>query len=937
MDENDKLCPFYKELLKLLGINIQRLSTVNINIPLDLQKLNYNYKRNIFSYNSRSILEMLNKQDSDFILFNPLEHSKESYSMLMIEDRINIKLSSYIDVIINGILEIKSTSSSSSDKIQGLEKIPTCDKSTVYKWKNIYKIITATGLSRVLIDYSFTFDNKNNTADIKIEYPLFDILQATKDNIVGITLEKSEIELFIQIYQCFIIDFINDIFKEPITIPVQNNKCFYFYTLIKFHINVIKQIFSKYNLFFNKIHINSLEKKMNDLEININNLNNFIPYDFSEKINKLDKEYYIQEMKTRQETEPNWLLLKDNEMGKKNKQLVAVEDNNIGRIVDNLGNFLGSHNIKLHNKINRFYTDVLLQDYKDNYKTLKNDQEWRDIFYLQNLVLDIIRDSGGALWYDTRIKKYCFRSKLNGNISEVDSKELGDLLTRASKDKIIHYSNNSKYDVLDYAMEIVLVSKLKGINNQKLSINEKSNDIIKILLFENEIKTVDDDAFNVNKNEEFFKDDSDFLYTQNRFIPTEYLIKRYKEDEDIISTSSTEQTFIEKFIYYLVKENRELSAYIVNWLAYYLKNLQKSKTALVLLGNQEVTQGVFWKVIINEIFGKQYCTTINDEEQDTASVSDIAKDKLFFHIGDINNADTKFDDITLAQIVKELIIQSTVTDEDNNEIIIHGQLLITAKNPKPYLKKALSKCTVMEVNDMETILEKLNVEDETELEDMIREDLDNFTDYLFNYDVDDYKATNKIDTVARQQLKENKTTSNINKEDIDKQIDTFIQAIKDKNIDYFKKVKGTKDRKNNDIYEQLVSAFNQDDGYFIGQDLYLYYNAIHEQSFKTNKHLMDKLKDKDDMFKQEVKTLKIQTKDGKEIALFQAQKTTKETGTKELYKINNYTMAKNITIPSGAIQLSSQENITKYSFENEQDISIWKKKIKEKKDKNKAK
>ena len=36
-------------------------------------------------------------------------------------------------------------------------------------------------------------------------------------------------------------------------------------------------------------------------------------------------------------------------------------------------------------------------------------------------------------------------------------------------------------------------------------------------------------------------------------------------------------------------------------------------------------------------------------------------------------------------------------------------MIITAKNPSPYIKRALSKCTIIKVNDMDTIIEKLGV------------------------------------------------------------------------------------------------------------------------------------------------------------------------------------------------------------------------------------
>ena len=83
------------------------------------------------------------------------------------------------------------------------------------------------------------------------------------------------------------------------------------------------------------------------------------------------------------------------------------------------------------------------------------------------------------------------------------------------------------------------------------------------------------------------------------------------------------------------------------------------------------------------------------------------------------------------------------------------------------------------------------------------------------------------------------TTSNIDKNAIEDSIDKFIEAIKNKDIEYFEKVKKID---NGTIYEHLKNAFEKDDGYFIGQDLLVYYNAVNEQKFDKKKDLMDKLK-----------------------------------------------------------------------------------------------
>ena len=202
----------------------------------------------------------------------------------------------------------------------------------------------------------------------------------------------------------------------------------------------------------------------------------------------------------------------------------------------------------------------------------------------------------------------------------------------------------------------------------------------------------------------------------------------------------------------MVNEDAEKSDYIINWLAYYFQNLKKTGTALVLLGDSEVTEKLFWDSIIKKIFGNRYCSTINDNEYKTALLEDIAKYKLFFNVRDIKNAGTKFDDDTLALLVKDLLIQSEVeyTNDkcEEERVEIHGQLLITATNPAPYLKKSLSKCTVIDTVNIDKIMESLNLEDETELEDKILKDLDIESSFIYNKSLqstfDEYSSSENI-------------------------------------------------------------------------------------------------------------------------------------------------------------------------------------------------
>jgi len=915
--------------------------------------ITYDNKQMVFmdglNYNYRQI----------YIEFYPLNEQEKSCSHLLINDSIHLYLKNLIHILFNKILKIKDGTDINLDykfDKTKIDSLPNATGITMHKLNYLFDAVNPTLFSRNIITFSIDFDSTSNRAKIDFKYPLYDELCTIQNNtLFGLYLEDFEVLLFKKIYEDYIIEIVDNLFSKGIEVPQNSSLYPRYYTLL-----IVKVMFQE--AFWKKYNINkwlTIEKKLNKYNEMLANLNQFtsIRPSISKEQQELDLQSYENELKARKESESNRLKLKDKKMQevvkKEETEIITSRDKEIETFVQYITATAGKKYLR---QIGNFLAEQCTNDFTQNYNQMKNDQEWAEIFNWQNLVLNILNGNGASLWFDTRIDKYCFRSKVGGSVVYENKEGISELLTRALKEKIINYLNRYNNSFFaNYAIEIVLVHKLNGIQNQKLKQSEKASNVIKILLFENAIPTIDDDKFDVKSPLEFSKNDNHFFYTRNRFVHTKHLLKRFNNINIIInniincdnlfSPNRTSRlleiskqiieckrtSFIEDFIFYLVKEDIPSYYYVMNWLSCFFNSLQKSGTALVLLGEQEVTQNILLDKIIKEIFGLQYCVTINDKECKTLSAFDIAKDKLFFHIGDIANPTTKFADEVLCELVKDLLAKESLTelneDDKQEEFIIHGQMIITAKNPSPYIKKAMSKCTIIKVNDMDTIIEKLGVPDELILEDEIQKDLDNFTNILQSFKGNYEFTKHAMDTKERKEISDNKT-SNINKDDIEKEIDAFIKAIKVKDMEYFEKVKEVED---GTIYEHLKSAFDKDDGYFVGQDLLHYYNATHEQKFENKKQLMDKLKEKDEMFTQEVKTLKILTAEQKEEILFQATKTTKETNHKELYKINDYILAKDITIPYGAIIISSQDNIQKYNHHNLENAIKIHKEYKEKK------
>jgi len=948
----------YKDTLKILQFaytNQYRVFFANQKKPIT-----YNNKQMVFANGPLSL-----NAKQNYIEFHPLNEQEKSCSRLLIVDTIHLFLKNQISILFNKILGIKDGTypnlAHKLDKTQ-IDLLPNHTKITIHKFNYLIDAVSSTSYLRGLITFSINFGNTSNRAKIDFKYPLYDELCTLHNNtLFDIYLEDFEIVLFKKIYEDYIMNIVDDLFHKDIEVPKNSNLYPQYYTLLKIKVILQEAFWKEYNI----SNLLSMKRKIREYNKMLDNLNKFtymLP-SISKEQQELDLQSYKNEIKSRKESESNWLKLKD----KKMQEVVKKEQTEIITSKDKeIETFMQDISAKAHKKyirqINNFLTDQRVNDYIQNYNQFKNNQEWAEIFHWQNLVLNILNGNDTSLWFDTRIDKYCFRSKVGGSLVYENKEGISELLTRALKQKLTEHlsSFSNSYFLEDHAIEIVLVSKLNGINNQKLKQSERASNAIKILLFENAIPTIDDDKFDVQYYREFFKEYDHFFYTRNRFIPTKHLLKRFNntsltsnnainfdslfslnEDSYLLETSKQEleckrSSFIEDFIYYLVDEDIPAYYYVMNWLSCFFKSLQKSGTALVLMGEKEVTQSIVLDKIIKEIFGLQYCVTINDEECKSSSAFDIAYDKLFFHIGDINNPATKFDDETLYKLIKDLLVKKSITrlneDGEQEESIIHGQMIITAKNPAPYIKRTLLKCTIIKVSDMDTIIEKLGVLDELILEDKIEKDLENFTNVLQSFRGNCEFTKYAMDTNKRKDISANKT-SNINKEDVENEIDAFIQAIKDKDIEYFEKLKEVE---NGAIYKRPKNAFDKDDGYFIGQDLLHYYNSTHEQKFENKKQLMDKLKRKDEMFNQEVNTLKILIED-KEKILFKAYRSTADTDNKKLYKINGYTLPKDIKIPYGAIIVSSQDNIKDYCHPNLENALKLYKEYKEKNDKTKAK
>lgn len=516
------------------------------------------------------------------------------------------------------------------------------------------------------------------------------------------------------------------------------------------------------------------------------------------------------------------------------------------------------------------------------YKADLEEKKFNNLVYeSKKLISKVNIDGSFCLWKYK--KNFYLRTDENNVPDKYNKSELSEQLT-------------------DFFSEPIQVVNIKDLTKNKNIEHDRINKYI----FEHQVPFVEKEVFELNNENEFFEINN-ILY-RNLFTYTSHLKKRF----NTIQKKSYFDNFVIDFIEVITNESdmddktKPITSQIIHWISYFFQKLESSNIALVLLGSKEITEGIFWKRIIQPIFGNENtCITIDDEEL-KKEVSKIVKNKIFLHIGDFTYNDNNISKIK--QILEATFIDGYVIDsKTKKQIPIHAQILITSEVAVSYLKSFNSRFQNVNICDSSTIMLKLDVFDETDLAIKVKACLDVFSD-----DLPIIFKNSGMPSIVKQEI----DVKQDDEESVDysDQIDKFINAFKSKKEDFLKYFEAMKEDEK--FYNQLVSAYEE--GYYISQDLYTYFTKIYENHIYSNKaQFIKELREKDDMFKQEIDTLKALDDNTVEVELFKAYKTSKEFDYKKLAKIKEYKLSENIKIPKGFIILNREGNARfKYEYED---------------------
>jgi len=376
---------------------------------------------------------------------------------------------------------------------------------------------------------------------------------------------------------------------------------------------------------------------------------------------------------------------------------------------------------------------------------------------------------------------------------------------------------------------------------------QKPRDENRLTISINQLLLVEAEEFNPYEEEEFYQNKIDGLIYRNTFKPSYFLmlnpeLPKEVQAEVVYRTPAEENNILPlilhepeksitlQYLYYLCGYKRDRFNYLINWLASFFKNLsRKSDTVLVLYGDRDSGKDILFNNIITPLFGKEYAITITDNALKSKNISKSIEEKLFYNLNNISKIATENETI-------KTFLQNLLQDKQK-----YAQTLITIEEPEiSYIDQQFENYTVFQVSG---IIDKMYLPDwfkksgETklmkhELVKAINLDLENFAKILKLY------PSNEGNNLPFQDDDKKLLLSTLKEK-----LESFVHAIKNINIDYFKPIQNS----DVELYVELQEDFNK---CLIKQlNLIKYFNNLYpENKFESSRTFMIELRKIDDDF-----------------------------------------------------------------------------------------
>lgn len=255
--------------------------------------------------------------------------------------------------------------------------------------------------------------------------------------------------------------------------------------------------------------------------------------------------------------------------------------------------------------------------------------------------------------------------------------------------------------------------------------------------------------------------------------------EKLKSYKDAVSRIKEDLPYTYQLLSNLFVEREHLE-YFVNWLAYIVQTMRKTRNAVVLLGDQGTGKGVMWENIISWIFGKDNCVVASNS--DIASQFNVIFDNRLFVCfneikGDFRQGNTIYE--TLKTYITDPDFMVNVKNVSQYRVQNHFNCIFFSNHEVPLqiesgdrrysVFKAGKKLTqIVENGDTGLFVKR------------IKEERESFLRLLFSFVADADFATRLIATNQKEKIKRISNTKQ----------DLIRSVIMEKDREYFQEALG---------------------------------------------------------------------------------------------------------------------------------------------------
>lgn len=548
-----------------------------------------------------------------------------------------------------------------------------------------------------------------------------------------------------------------------------------------------------------------------------NDINQAVDYDYDLPSNSLES--YLEKHESEDsEFSKCYKKFKENQIGKKNIILPTV----LSYFLEN--NMLAD-NKELYEQIVKFFdyavaNNLLHRTKRDSYQKTLNKALFQDnanyvntnlttyveLAFAQyevdnfrkttnNEIINRIHQNGGAIYLNSHMKMYI-------------------KLSKESKGKWYTFREAERYLYRMLGLSIKITEALEdAMSDTDTGIIEKKHTISI-----HELKVIHGNKFRPTILKEYFEEDG--ITYKNSFIPTKYM--QLQGEHTRLPKS------ILDLIYHLLGYNEKKFHFFLNWLAFFFKYLKKSQIAIVLIGSQGAGKGILFG-IISELFGKNYCITINDESLSTKFKAGIIRDMLFCNFDEITSNTSKKNE----SFIKAIITNSSISLEEKNvtmeeETELYSQSLFSSNHMKALKIPKDDRRLMVSITGEDLLnVNYLGYRDYQNLKAAIDNDMEEFAKYLKNYPVDIRMANSVLDTPERRAMMNSSGNH----------FEALHRALITKDISYLDELKDT----DYALYVKIKSSLER--GEIDRADIKLIYNTLHTGRKVSTKEIMEKFRE----------------------------------------------------------------------------------------------